>query len=612
MDIQRRKKTLDGMRMTLALFFLLFLVGCSESPEIERGEYTLPDDVLISDAEIGQYGGSFILSDISTPLSFNFLAGLDLRTHSMLRKVNGSLLSYNPIEQTYVPALAKSWEQDEAGLVYTFELREGVRWSDGAPFTADDVIFTFDAISAQRKDEETGKMLPLYPTKYYTKLDYGDSRLAYEKIDDYTIRITTPQIYAGLFYDLHDILILPKHVLAEAHAEKRLLEEWSVQTAIESPESIVGLGPFVVESYLPSERLVLQPNPHYWKADKEGQRLPYLDRMIYKYVAESTTTIMHVATGQVSGGGIGPSNVGWVREAQDVHGFKIYDRGPANMLTAIWLNLNPGKDEEGNLYVDSVTASWLQDRRFRQAMLYGFNRQGVVDASYFGGGAVVHSTITKPLGNWYNPNVRRYEYSPEKAMSLLTEAGFSKNEKGELFDASGNRVSITMILPNGGGWEELVLVFKENMADLGIEILLQPTEFATMARQLEYTFDYEMMVLAWGYSSAAYDPSEDQSFFLSSGKDHNWHPKQIEPATEWEARIDELYKVQERTFDMETRYAAMHEIQAILAEELPVITMAAPNSYAAVKNHWRNLRVPDSGGFIWNIEEIWTERPDIP
>ncbi|MEM8868054.1 MAG: ABC transporter substrate-binding protein [Verrucomicrobiota bacterium] len=584
------------------------IISCSEPPVVERGQYPLPKDVHISDCEIGRYGGSFILSDISTPLSFNPYAGLDLRTHSMVRKINSALLKYNPIEQEYVPGLAKAWSQSEDGLSYTFRLREGLLWSDGRPFTADDVIFTFDVISAQRKDEATGKMIPLYPTKYYSKLEYGDSSLAYKKINDHTVLIETPQIYAGLFYDLHDILILPKHVLVESHENEAFLEQWSVQTAIETPEQIVGLGPFTVESYQPAERLVLKPNPHYWKADREGQRLPYVDRMIYKYVGESTTSTMHVATGQVSGGGVGPSSVGWVREAEEVHDFTIYDRGPANMLTAVWLNLNPDVDPEGKPYVDPVKANWLQDKRFRQAMLYGFNRQGVVDSSYFGGGSVVHSTITKPLGYWYNPNVRRYDYDPEKAKALLKLAGFVRNEAGLLEDAAGNPVSLVLTLPNGGGWEELVLVFKENMSELGIEIIMQPTEFATMSRQLEYTFDYEMMVLAWGYSSAAYDPSEDQSFFLSSGKDHNWHPKQVEPATEWEARIDALYKVQERTFDKETRVAAMHEIQEILAEELPVLTMAAPNAYAVIKNEWQNLRVPDSGGFIWNIEEIWTNK----
>lgn len=591
---------------------LLLFAGCGEPPVIERGQHPIPEDALVAECEPGQYGGSFILSTMSTPLTFNYLAGSSMTTHSIISKLMGTLLEYDPVAEEYIPALAKSWEIDESGLKFQFKLREGIRWSDGEPFTADDVIFTFDVISAQKKDEETGKLLPLYPTKYYSKLQYGDSSLRYEKIDDYTIELETPQIYAGLFYDLHDILILPKHVLEEAHQNEVFLEQWSLQTAIENPESIIGLGPFTVEAYRAAERLILRPNPHYWKADSKGQRLPYIDRMIYQFVGESTTSVMQVATGQVSGGGVGPSSIGWVSEAQETHDFRIYERGPANMLTAIWLNLNPGKDDEGNPYVDPVKSSWLTNQSFRQALIYGFNRQGVVDSSYFGGGAVVHTTITEALGYWHNPNARKYNYDPEESMRMLREDGFKLNEAGQLEDSDGNRVSLTLTMPNGGGWEDLVLVFKENMDALGIEIVLQAAEFATIIRQLEYTFDFEMMVLSWGYSSAAYDPSEDQSFFLSSGKDHNWHPKQPKPATEWEARIDELYRVQERTMDQEKRIAAMHEIQALIAEQVPVITMASPNSYVAIKNHWKNLRVPNSGGFVWNIEEIWTERPDEP
>lgn len=600
------------LRLLAAAVLLFWAAGCGEVPEIERGQYELPKDVRIADCEPGRYGGSFIMSTMSAPQGFNFLGGISGTTHRMLNKIMGTLLEYDPVKEEFTPALAKSWSSDESMRKYTFQLREGVRWSDGHPFTADDIIFTFDVIAAQQTDEKTGKLIPLYPTKYYSKLQYGDSSLGYRKLDDYTLEIETPHIYSGLLYDLHDMMVLPKHALETAHKRGELLEQWSLQTAIESPESIVGLGPFVVESYRPAERLVLKPNPHYWKADSAGQRLPYVDRLIYKYVGESTTQVMHAATGKVSGGAVGPSSVGWVREAESVHNFTLIERGPASMLTAIYMNLNPGSNDKDEPYVDPVKSAWLRDKRFRQAMLYGFNRQGVIEATYFGGGAIAHSSITEALGKWHNSNVKRYDYDPERALSMLREAGFQKNSKGELEDAEGNRVSLDLTMPNGGGWEDMVLVYKENMAELGIEIVLQAAEFATMIRKMDYTFDFELMVLSWGYTSAAYDPAEDQSFYLSSGKDHTWNPKQVEPATEWEARIDELYKVQERTFDMEKRIAAMHEVQDIMAENVPVITMISPLSYVTVRNHWKNLKVPNAGPFIWNIEEIWTENPDVP
>ena len=92
--------------------------------------------------------------------------------------------------------------------------------------------------------------------------------------------------------------ILPKHKLIAAFESDRFLKEWTTKTAIETPQEIVGTGPFKIFSYKPGERLVLEPNPHYWRADAEGQRLPYIDYLVIKFVSESNTAIAHFATGK--------------------------------------------------------------------------------------------------------------------------------------------------------------------------------------------------------------------------------------------------------------------------------------------------------------------------
>jgi len=112
-------------------------------------------------------------------------------------------------------------------------------------------------------------------------------------------------------------------------------------------------------------------------------------------------------------------------------------------------------------------------------------------------------------------------------------------------------------------------------------------------------------MLGWGSSSAAYDPSGSKVLYLSSGKYHVWYPEQPEPATEWEARIDELIGLQEQTLDMEKRIAYMHEVQAILAEELPLLYGFTPYGFTGIKNKWRNTYVPTAGTTLWNIEAIW-------
>ena len=118
-----------------------------------------------------------------------------------------------------------------------------------------------------------------------------------------------------------------------------------------------------------------------------------------------------------------------------------------------------------------------------------------------------------------------------------------------------------------------------------------------------------MTMLGWGSPDASYDPSGSKALFLSSGQFHQWYPEQSEPATDWEARIDELIGLQERTLDEATRVAYMHEVQAILAEELPLLYGFTPYGYVGVKNKWRNVFVPSAGTTLWNIEEIWTPEP---
>ena len=141
-----------------------------------------------------------------------------------------------------------------------------------------------------------------------------------------------------------------------------------------------------------------------------------------------------------------------------------------------------------------------------------------------------------------------------------------------------------------------------------MEVSLTKVDFATLLRRTDDTFNYDITFLSWGSSSAAYDPSGSKALYLSSGIYHQWYPEQEAPATEWEARIDELIGRQESTLDFEERYAIMHEVQAILAEQLPLLYIFNPYTYVGIKNHWRNIHVPSAGTALWNIEEVWSDK----
>ena len=594
--------------LLLVLFALLGLTACEEPPEIERAIHPLPEDAFVTDAPLGRYGGIFVLNETTQPTTFNPQVPNNVSTSVLLTRLLTPLVTFDPSSQSYEPALARSWEISKDNKSYTFHLRRGVRWSDGSPFTADDVIFTFDCILTEIKDPKSGELRPKYPSRYYKQYLINGEKLGYTKVDDYTVRFDLPTVYGPFIYDIRQP-ILPKHKLHASFEDGSFTKQWSTQVAIESPEEIVGTGPFTIFSYKPGERLVLTPNPHYWKIDQSGQRLPYLDYFILKFVSESNTAVAHFATGKSDASGIGASDNIWVKEAAETYGFTLHDRGPSSSVNFFWFNQHRGSDETGKPYLSAHKLRWFTDKRFRQAVLYATNRQGMINALLFGKGEPLTSIIAPAQGKWHNPDLPRYDYDPEKARDLLIESGFYWDAQGKLFDNEGILVEFTLLLVESASFDTIGVTFIENMKALGLSVKMERCDFATLLRRTDDTFNYDMTMLGWGSPDASYDPSGSKALFLSSGQFHQWHPEQSEPATDWEARIDELIGLQERTLDEATRVAYMHEVQAILAEELPLLYGFTPYGYVGIKNKWRNVFVPSAGTTLWNIEEIWTPEP---
>lgn len=607
--MQPKAILIHGNLPFLAVLMIL-LTGCSEPPRVERNEYPLPEDVEISSCEPGRYGGVFVLTEATEPKTFNFLVPADAASSSAQSRFLAGLTSYDPISQSVIPALAKSWEMSEDRKDYTFHLRRGVKWSDGEPSDADDVIFTFDCIFAMHTDPQTGKQVPRFPNRYIEQYTIGGERITYEKIDSHTVRFHTPKLYSPFINDIGFVPVIPEHKLRTAFEDGTLMKQWSSQTAIDHPEELVGTGPFTVFSYTPGERIVFKANPHFWRADSEGKRLPYVDFLVNKFVADNNTQTLLFATGQTDAAGIPATDIAWVRKAEEAYDFTLHERGPSPSISFLWFNQNTGRNKEGESYIPEHKLAWFTNKHFRQAVMYGFDREGIVEGVYLGRAEPLHSVISQGNPKWHNPNTHRYRYDPKHARTLLSQAGFRWNESGRLIDSQGHEVSFElMIFAGSANARGIATTFQQNMRALGMEVRIASVDFAVILQRTDNTFDYDMAMIGWGSSAGASDPSGSKALYLSSGIYHVWHPEQETPVTDWETRVDSIIEEQERTFDEQERIALFHELQEIFAEELPLIYLVTPIGYSGIKNKWRNVQVPPSGTILWNLDELWTETP---
>lgn len=535
----------------------------------------------------------FIATESSEPNSFNPLVIEDAASGEIADLFLSSLTTSDPVTQEIIPALAKSWEYSADQKTLVVHLRKGLLWSDGQPLTADDVLFTFKAIFD-----------PRFPNRNSQQLTIAGKPLGVDKIDDSTIRFTTADLYSPLLNDLGSVNILPRHVLQKFFDDGTLLKQWTVETGQGRPESMVSSGPFRLLSYRPGDRILLEANPHYWRADSAGQRLPYIDLYVVKFVKDQNAELIHFATGQADISGISAADVGWVERAQKTYDFTIHDRGPSSSISFIWFNMNPGKSPDGKPYVPPHKLKWFQDARFRQALSYAFNRQGIIDGVYFGRASALHSIISSGNFQWHNSQTPQFAYDPAKAVRLLEEAGFHKKD-GVLLDGSGNPVEFEILTPQGSAAApQIITSFMEDLRELGIKAKMSFLDFGTMIARTGQSFDYEAGIM--GFTGGG-DPSGGKALYMTEGRLHVWNPEQKTPATPWEARVDELMRQQERTFDKAKRKKLIDEMQVIFAEERPLTFLVTPNAYVGMKNRWQNTTTDMAGRFVYRIDEIWAK-----
>jgi peptide/nickel transport system substrate-binding protein len=519
------------------------------------------------------------------PHTWNRLLATDRVTHVITDQLHEPLLRLNPETQKMEPALAESWEFSPDGTRLLFHLRQGVRFSDGDPFGAEDVAFTFASLYHPANGS------PLVETAQIDGKPFG-----VEVIDESTVAFTLPRRTATVERIFDSLAILPSHLL-KASLERGT---FAADTGLGAdPRSIVGLGPFVLAEHVQGERIVLDRNPHYFRAaDERGGRIPRLERLVFDIVPEENARLLRFRSGDVDLLELlSPDSFEMLREEKSADR-ELLDLGPGLLLERLWFNLGPQAPLEDH------KRRWFEDVRFRRAVSLALDRRAMARVVYSGRATPAAGPVSPANSFWHDSTLGEAAFDPEGAKALLKEAGFAWNEEGRLRDAEGYEVSFT-VLTNAGNeaHARLGAFIQEDLAKIGIHAPTSIVEASSLLGRITRTFDYEACLL--GITQTDPDPSAEMGLWVSRAPLHLWNPGQATPATEWEARIDELMELQMSELDADARRKAYFEVQRIVSEQLPVLDLVVPHALLGARSRVSNLRPTPFSHALWNGEELF-------
>ncbi|MBU1112860.1 MAG: ABC transporter substrate-binding protein [Candidatus Omnitrophica bacterium] len=538
-----------------------------------------------------KYGGELVLSTVTDPKSFNPIVSKESNVGAIMGLVFEGLTRTNGVTTEVEPNLAQSWEVSEDGKVWTFHLRQDVNWSDGVPFTAADVVFTFNQLIFNLDIETSSRDVFTIEGKIFKV----------EELDKFTVRFILPVKFAPFLRGMGQE-ILPKHLLEKVVSKGKFNYHWGLDTKL---EDIVGTGPFMLSKYLPAERITLVKNPNYWRKDKQNKRLPYIDKIIYLVVQNQDVAVLKFEQGQIDYYGLRGQDYPILKPKEKEGNFKVYNTGPDFGTNFLLFNQNRDKNKKTKKpYVSEYKLNWFTELKFRKAVACAIDKDSIINIVMNGLGSRQDSAMSPSAGFFYNPNVEKYEYSIEKAKVLLKEIGiYDRDQDGIAEDDQGNKIEFNLFT-NSENTQRLALanIIKKDLEQLGFKVNFVPLSFNQLTSKLDSTFDWDALILGF---TGGIEPHFGNNVWQSSGHLHAWYPKQPKPATSWEAEIDKIFNQAVQELDRDKRKQFYDRWQEIVAQELPLIYTVLPQSIFAVRNKFGNLNPTPYGGAFHNLEEIY-------
>ncbi len=489
-------------------------------------------------------GDAYVDASIADASILNPILLSDSASNDVAGLVFNGLVKYDK-DIHLVGDLAESWDITQGGLVITFHLRKNVRWHDGQPFTADDVLFTYEKL----KD-------PKVHTPYSSDFEDVSSLKA---IDPYTVRVTYRKRFApGLAS--WGMGIVSRHVYGTG--------DFNNHPANRAP---IGTGPYRFKEWKTDQYILLEANPDYF----EGK--PNIQRYVYRIIPDSSVQFLEMRNQSIDSISLTPDQ------------FKAYDaifehhqryRYPSFKYVYVGFNLkNP----------------LFKDIRIRQALAYAIDRQTMVQGIVLGLGQPITGPF--PVTSWaYNSAVQPMPYDPQRAKNLLAECGWKPGADGRLMK-NGKPFTFTLMTNQGNKVRQLCSeVIQQQLKKVGIEVTVRIVEFSTFIHQYIDKKNFEAIVMGWQLGR---DPDNYAMWHTSQQKEGQYNFCGYE-----NAQVDEWLVKARETFEQSERQALYRKIHAQIANDVPYIFLYCPDELLAVHKRFRGPAVAPLG-LAWNFKDWW-------
>ena len=544
---------------------------------------------VYADLELGVCGGTLHVAVLEDPKGWNCITAGEPSTTRFTNRMHRGLLNLDHISGAVVVDLAKSYEISEDGLVITFHLREGLKWSDGMPLTADDVVFTYDdLIMNEDVDCKTWIILAL-PDGTFPVL---------EKVDDYTVTFTLSTIYRPILSAL-TFNLMPKHVLAEFVHKLNpdvwagtFNETWTLDTP---PCELVGNGPYVVADYKPNVSVTMERNPYYYVYDNEGTQLPYYDEYVSHIVANQDVSMLKFRNGEIDVYDMLPANIPVLLPEGPSAGFSVMVTDVPRYGTS-WIMVNQdigladGTDvEKRELY---------RNVEFREALAHLLDKDTMIHNVLNGLGMPLWSPVSVPSPfyagrDYYGGQITEsdavwFEYDPALAASKLDDLGVVDADGDGWRDLpSGAPLTIEINANDNTIRVAYCLIIQDDFRAIGLRTNFQVIDLNTLVDRLfSSTGDIIQLGLAGGD-----EPNSGKNVYTSCGSLHADRYSACYDPDEIDLRINELIDLGAGTFDLDEAFEYYKECQQLLAQQLGYIYLCQPTFLYAYYDHVGNAHM---------------------